>query len=354
MPRCPAHALCRRIVPEVEIIVPPADCPDAPYPKRDRIPKDPGLFYRTYALRDATIAIRSRKCCVSLPRWRNFIVFGLDAEYTFPPTAYTHIVLYRKALLHTLKHKAILCACLMVISIAIPMTNNLAFAVASNETAHDLDLKNLTNPPSQIAVLEPSNETAHDPTFQNLTNGMPLLTDELDDIRLNSLIIIALAIVMSVASIVIMAWAIKEFIRDLRRLKKSHPLLRDMPKSLYIALASLLIVLPFSMVFLIIESKSILDVLPTIVALVTTIVLSMSSMWISQRYTTTNFQKMYKKLNGIAVALTNLKQGTVADKRNLNRLNSIDSALKNVDSELNSIHDILDKINKKLDKQGGS
>lgn len=234
------------------------------------------------------------------------------------------------------------------------MINNLAFAVASNETAHDLDLNLTDDSPSQIARLEPSNETAHDTTSQNSTNGMSPLIDELYDILLNNWDIIVLVIVMLVASLVIIVWAFSEFIRDLTKLKKLHPLLRDMPKSLYIAIASLIIVLPFSVIFIIIESKDKFDVLPIIVALITTIILSMSGMWISKWYTTENFQEIDQKLSDIDAALTNLKQKTVADKHNLNRLNSIDSALKNVDSALSDIHNILNKINKKLDKQGES
>lgn len=244
----------------------------------------------------------------------------------------------------------------MVISIVTPMTNNLAFGVTSNETEHDLDLKNLTNDPSsQIAVLDPHNETAHDPTSLNFTNGILPPTGELSyDILSIDLIRLVLLFVVLLVPIGITVYTVIVLIRDLRKLKKLHPILHDMPILLYIALILLSIILPSSIIFMIIKSKSIDDILPIIVALLTTIVLSMLNIWISKRYATTSFQEMYKKLDYTAATLTNLKQKTVANKHNLNRLNSIDSALKNVDSTLNDIHDILDKVNKKLDKQDRS
>ena len=234
-------------------------------------------------------------------------------------TIYTYIVLYRRVLLHTVKYKTILCVCLIALSIVILMIDNLVFAVASNETVHDLDP-------------------------ENSTHGMPSLTEELDHdiLPLINLIMITLLIAVLVMFIVIMVWVIRQSIRDLRRLKKQYLILHDMPRLLYVAIILSPIILGTSIVFMINESENIFDVLPTIIALLATIVLSVLSMWLSKWYTTTGFQEMYKKLNDTAADLTNLKQEAVADKCNLN----------SIDSTLNNIHGILDKINKKLDKPG--
>ena len=262
-----------------------------------------------------------------------------------------------------LKDKTILCACLIVLSIMALMTNNLAFAVASNKTMHDPDIKNFTNdPPSQIARLESSNETSHDPIL-NSTNEILLIDELVHQISLLYDLIIGVLVLGIVIGVAL--WAVRGIIRNLRELKELHPILQAMPKLLYVAIILFPIILITSTVFMISIGESISDILLTIIALVPTIMLSMLNMWISKWRATVDFQKVHKKLNDTTAILTNLKQETVASKHNLNSIDSalknvdsalknVDSALKNVDSALNGIHDILDKINKKLDKPSES